>query len=412
MRYTFILPLLGLLSGAAACDDPAGPADVTSIDQPMALPVLGRGIVPARFTSELWVHNGVGYTGTWHNPTEQGSVMYVWDMERNTPQLLDSVVVQGVETFGDIQVSDDGRLLVVAAEHYPEGSIFIYDLANPRKPRLITRHLTENTRPGVHTAEVARVGGTLYAFLSVDPARGRPSRLLTVDLSDPANPREVSSVIMGRPVVHDVFVRDGWLFTANWDEGLVIWDIGARGGSPANPVRISSVETVGGNVHNVWWVYDQLTGSKRYVLVGEEQSAGEGSSAGDIHVVDVSDITQPKEVAFFHIPESQMEGRTVTYGTHNFSVDERRGILYAAYYNGGVRALNLRGDLGTCAAEHRDASGRCDLWAEGREVGRALSDQGARIWGVFQAGSVLYASDMSSGLWKLDTAPLLRALRR
>ena len=36
-------------------------------------------------------------------------------------------------------------------------------------------------------------------------------------------------------------------------------------------------------------------------------------------------------------------------GTHNFWVDEPSGILYAAYYNGGVRALDVRGDLGACA---------------------------------------------------------------
>ena len=33
-------------------------------------------------------------------------------------------------------------------------------------------------------------------------------------------------------------------------------------------------------------------------------------------------------------------------GAHNFSVDEAKGLLYAAYYNAGVRVLDVRGDLG------------------------------------------------------------------
>ena len=36
-------------------------------------------------------------------------------------------------TLGDIQVSDDGKLLVVATER-ANGSIVIYDLTNPLKP--------------------------------------------------------------------------------------------------------------------------------------------------------------------------------------------------------------------------------------------------------------------------------------
>ena len=44
----------------------------------------------------------------------------------------------------------------------------------------------------------------------------------------------------------------------------------------------------------------------------------------------------PAEVAFF-----RLEGA----GTHNFWMDEERQILYAAYYNGGVVALDVSGTL-------------------------------------------------------------------
>ena len=59
-------------------------------------------------------------------------------------------------------------------------------------------------------------------------------------------------------------------------------------------------------------------------------------SSGDIHVVDVSDLAHPREVAFFHLDGA---------GTHNFWMDEAQQILYAAYYNGGVVALDVSGTL-------------------------------------------------------------------
>ena len=110
-----------------------------------------------------------------------------------------------------------------------------------------------------------------------------------------------------------------------------------------------------------------------------------------------ADLAQPREVAFYH------DG---TAGTHNFSVDEASGILYAAYYNGGVRALDVRGDLGSCTDAQKSTDGRCDLEKMGRLVARGLADGAppVYVWGVEWTASALYASDMLGGLWKLGVA--------
>jgi hypothetical protein len=144
----------------------------------------------------------------------------------------------------------------------------------------------------------------------------------------------------------------------------------------------------------VWWYHDPATGSKAYVFVGEEgPSNGFSAASGDIHVIDVCDLAHPTEVAFYHLPGA---------GTHNFSMDESRGILYAAYYNGGVRALDVRGRLDVCTAAQRSADGRCDLGAMGREVANGVASAPNRfVWGVVYRGGVLYLSDMINGLWKL-----------
>lgn len=365
-----------------------------------SLTVLGNGRVAERYTAEVWVRGNVAYTTTWGSRVAPGNAIKIWDVTGDLPTLVDSVIVPNASTLGDIQTSDDGQLLVVATEFAP-GSIMIYSLADPVKPQLISRYTTSLTNPGVHTAEVQRVNGTLYAFLSVDPSGGIPARLVIVDLSNPATPTQVFTAAMGNPYVHDVFVRDGILITALWNNGITIWDIGGAGsGSISNPIAIGSVGTVGGKVHNVWWYHNAVTGEKRFAFIGEEGPGAIGSSSsGDIHIVDVSNFAAPREVAFYHIDGA---------GTHNFSVDEDRGILYAAYYNGGVRAIDVRGDLSSCDPANKSADGRCDLARMGKELAHWIGDaqQQVYVWGVQLSGGRVYASDMLNGIWKLTPAAL------
>ena len=407
-RSTSLSLLCAALLAAVGCGnkvtDPGG--GITPPPPPSApsLHVDGRGDVPDRFTAEVWIRGNVGYTTTWGSRSTTGGIargnaVNIWNVAGAIPVLVDSLMVPDATTLGDIQATDDGKLLVVATEFAP-GSIVIYDLANPLKPQLISRFSNGNTSPGVHTAEVQRVDGKLYAFLSIDPGGGQAARLVIVDLSNPAAPTEVFARTMGNPYVHDVYVRDGILMTALWNDGISIFDIGGggRGGSVANPVLLGSTKTVGGKVHNIWWYHDAAN-NRRYAFVGEEGPGSIGSSAaGDIHVVDVSDLTAPREVAFFNIPGA---------GTHNFSVDESRGILFAAFYNAGVTALDVRGDLGTCDASMKSSDNRCDLGKMSRELARGLADVGfpVYVWGVQWVGAQVYASDMLNGLWKIEGVP-------
>jgi len=243
------------------------------------------------------------------------------------------------------------------------------------------------------------VNGRLYAFLAVDQLGTSPSRFTILDLSTPSTPKQVFSKVAGTPFAHDSFQRDGLLFVGLWSDGTEIWDIGGCGaGTPEAPKIIGSVKNVDGHTHNSWWYHD-ANGSKSYAFVGEEGSGAVGSaSSGDIHVIDLSEPSAPKEVAFYHADGA---------GTHNFSVDEANGILYAAYYNGGVRAIDVRGDLGKCTpAQQVGTSGnvtRCDLKRMNREMAIGLLDRGkpVYVWGVQLSGGFVYASDMLNGIWKL-----------
>lgn len=182
--------------------------------------------------------------------------------------------------------------------------------------------------------------------------------------------------------LHDTYVRDGLAFLCVWDEGVYIYDVGngMAGGSIAVPALVGSIKTAGGNAHNAWW-YHSPTGSTRYLFVGEEGPGAVGSaSSGSIHVVDVSNLSAPVEVGTYTLAGA---------GTHNFWVDEANQILYAAYYNGGVVALDVSGTLPSDLAS--------------RELARIQpgGPGNTYVWGVMLYQGDLYASDMLSGLWRL-----------
>ena len=120
----------------------------------------------------------------------------------------------------------------------------------------------------------------------------------------------------------------------------MIYDVGngIKGGSPAHPMLVGSVVDLGrGGAQRVVVPQSGDERDQKYLFVGQEGPGIVGSSSsGDIHVVDVSDLTNPHEVAHFHRAGA---------GTHNFWMDEANQILYAAYYNGGVVAIDVSGTL-------------------------------------------------------------------
>lgn len=386
----------GALVGLAACGGSNGDTPVTP--QPRTLPtlaVLGQGEITNRFSAEVSTGPRYAYSSTWGTRNSvRGNAIYVWDLINPQPTLVDSVIVADAGTLGDVQVVEDARLLVVAVEPADRGAIVLYDLADASRPLFLLRYETPNTANGVHTAQVSRVAGRLYAFLAINPRGADPAKLVIVDITDPRAPVERSVQALGAPFIHDVHVRDGILLTAEWNNGIAAYDIGggARGGTPSAPVLLGRLQTVGGSVHNVHWLRDAVSGS-RYVLVGEEGPGALGtSSQGDVHVVDASSWATMREVAFY---------RVASAGTHNFWVDEAAGVLYAAYFNAGVRALDVRGDLGSCAAAAKDAGGRCNLELAERALASALTTTSSYVWGVDGASGSVLVSDMLRGVWRI-----------
>jgi hypothetical protein len=352
------------------------------------LTVAGGGNnVPDRFSSDLWVRGSYAYTGTWGGgggSKAVGQVLNVWSLgATGAPTLKDSIKTANINTVSDVEVSADGQILMFGTEGRSEAGLYLYSLADPAKPVFLDRALVPD---GVHTATFGEIGGRRYAFAARNPP---DPALLIYDVTDASNMSLTATVpVPDRYGIHDTFVRDGLAFVFVWDEGFIVYDVGSgiRGGSPGSPVEVSrlvtSVRDAGTpSVHNGWWFHNPVSGERRYLFIGQEGPSVIGSRAsGDILVVDVSNLASPREVAFFHLNGA---------GTHNFWMDEQRQILYAAYYNGGVVALDVSGRLSGNLANR--------LLAQVQPGGPGNTF----TWGVQLANGSLYASDMVSGLWQL-----------
>jgi len=191
--------------------------------------------------------------------------------------------------------------------------------------------------------------------------------------------------------IHDTFVRDGLAFVFAWHTGLMIFDVGngVRNGSACTPAYVGGVATVGGSAHNGWWFWNPVSAEKRYVFVGQEGPGFiGGQTSGDVHVVDVTNLAAPVEVATFHLDGA---------GAHNFWMDEQNQVLYAAFYNGGVVKLSVASP----PALSGNLASR--LVANARPGGQPPN---TFVWGVQLYNGSLYAIDMVSGLWQLSAGNL------
>jgi len=358
-------------------------------DMDADIEVVGRAPVRNVHTSDLWVWEGVdgrdyAITGTWGGNGEA----YFWDVtDPSTIVPIDTVTVDA-RTVNDVKVSPDGRTCIISREGASDrkNGLVILDCTDPNNVTIITEY-TERLTGGVHNLFIYQ--DHVYAL-----SNGR--RYEIINIEDRANPQRVSTFELDTPghSIHDVWVERGIAFSSNWDDGVVLADVGAgiAGGSPSNPQKISSYAYPSGWNHAAFPYWDEETGNF-YVIAGDEAFPNglfiddrPTIPAGWIHLIDFTDMQNPKEVARYQVPEA---------GTHNFWVEG--DTLYVAYYNGGLRVVDISGRL------------MGDLYEQGREIAHFVPyDPEGRIpnapmtWGPQPHKGHIFISDWNSGLWALE----------
>ncbi|MGQ0641230.1 MAG: Ig-like domain-containing protein [Gemmatimonadaceae bacterium] len=374
--------------------------------------VVGQ-VVRSQFpTAEVWVHpNGrVAYLGTHLG----GDRFYSIDISNPANPVIVDSLVDNFRIVNDIMTTADGRYIVYTREGADNrvNGIGIASAEDPLHPKKIA-DFSQGVTSGVHSAFVYTqpTHGT-HVYLTNDAT----GALHIVDINNPREPKEVATWRTPRKFgdagrqLHDVDVQDGLLYGSWWNDGLVILDVGngIKGGTPRNPQFVAQykydldklykdVELEGGKgfirgTHTAWR-------HKNYVFIADEvfgnnevQALMMGKPArayGRLQVIDVSDLNNPRSVAWYE-PEYG--------GVHNVWVTG--DTLYMGAYNAGFRAFDISGEL------------RGDLRAQGREMAHVnpAHEKGfvpnvAMTWGVVAKNNLAFVNDFNSGLWIVRLEP-------
>ena len=348
--------------------------------------------------AEQWIIGNHAYVSTIADEVR------VYDVSNpSSPRLTETIDIDA-RLINDISTTADGRVMVISKEGAANrrNGITFFDTSDPAHPKMVSEY-TETVTGGVHSAFVDKH----YVYLT-DDATGS---LRVIDFKDVKAPKEVArwqvenSVAepfvsfggqnMSGRYLHDVQVKDGLAYLAYWRDGLVILDVGngMKGGKPESPQLVSQLRFNHHELYGNGWTAGTHTvfRYKNYVFVGDEVLPGEYdifskarfATRGIVHVIDVSDISKPRKVAEYPVPEG---------GSHNIWVEN--DVLYMGYYNGGGRILDVTGEL------------RGDLYRQGREIARIWTGapEGFRAntplaWGAQPHNGVIYFNDINTGLW-------------
>jgi hypothetical protein len=375
--------------------------DVAPRDVRQRFSVTSRGVINTTATSDLWPWTGKDgrdycLVGTWGG-NGYGIVFDITDM--NNIFKTDSIKIDA-RTINDVTISPDGRYGVLAREGASNrvNGVVILDLANPAHPKIASSFSQELTG-GVHN--MFATNDHLYAISG-------GQKYVIIDVKDIYNPKYVSEYQHPNARIHDLWVRDGIAYSAQGGVGTVVVDVGngKYGGTIEKPKLITTFPINSG--HEIYPYYQKSTG-KTYLFIGDEEMNRAGrvwegtnyrptlgssggiaqTSGGYVHIVDFTDPANPRKVGRYHLED---------YGAHDIIVED--DVLYQAYYDGGVRIVDVSGEL------------LGNLAHQGREIAvfkpydpSALTANAPFVMNVMPWKGKILFTDFNSGLWGAKLEP-------
>ena len=392
-RYT-LLASAGSASARAVLD-------VRPREARRRITVSGRGAITHVHTSDFWPWTGrdgrdYALVGTWGGD----GWAYVMDItDLGNMVRTDSIKVDA-RVINDVTVSPDGRYGVLSREGASNrvNGVVILDLSTPAHPKIAST-FDEQLTGGVHN--MFATNDYLFAISGGD-------KYVIVDVRDITKPTFAGEYNHPDSRVHDVWVYDGIAYSSEWGTGVVAVDVGngKYGGTIAKPVLIGTFPTTSGATHEIYPYHQKSTG-KTYLFLGDEIMSRQGrvwegtnympdlfgatpkrggvpqTSAGYTHIIDFTDPKQPKNIAKYHQEE---------FGSHDIIVED--DVMYQAYYDGGLRVVDVSGELvGNLADQRREIAVYKPFDPQGFTANASFV-MNAMPW----KGHILF-TDFNSGLW-------------
>jgi hypothetical protein len=286
----------------------------------------------------------------------------------------------------------------------------VYDISNPEEPKQISFMPVEGG--GIH--RLWYTGGR-WAYASVLLDGFTDYIFMTIDMADPANPREAGRYWLPgmntaagetpdweptrRNGLHHAIVHGDTAYGAWRDAGLVMMDVSDR----TNPTLIAHKNwspPFGGGTHNCLPLPD------RDLLVVLDEAVLDNCQDGIkfVWLFDIREPSNPISISTFPTPsEADYVNKGAHFGPHNIYENRPDGLvssdtIFATYQNAGIRVFDIRNEYRpeeTAAfvppapkrlVDHRPNRSKviqsCDVW---------VSKEG-----------LVYSNDFNSGLFILE----------
>src|SRR3954454_19245035 len=242
---------------------------------------------------------------------------------------------------------------------------YILDIANPRRPHAVS---FVPVAQGSHNQTVHPSGRYLYnsnADLMTSPLPA----IEIMDIRDIAHPRTIAEFpLKSFPGLgtesHDItFSADGRrAYVAALSHGEIL--------DTTDPKRPTSIGTIVDPSLNVWHEMDTITitdpklGMREFLVAEDEFAGAEGTAQcpnGGVHVYDITgdNAAHPIPVGYWNIddagsaPGNDVANQYVARCTaHVCQVHRAQQLMTIAYYNGGVRVVDLSGLVGVALGKN------------------------------------------------------------
>ena len=375
--------------------------DVRPREVMKSVKVMGRGTVTNVNTSDFWPFTGkdgrdYALVGTWGGD----GWTYIFDITDQTKMVKTDSIQVDARVVNDVTVSPDARYGVITREGASNrvNGVVILDLATPAHPKIAST-FNEQLTGGVHNAFATND----YLF-----AISGGAKYVIIDVKDITKPKYVSEYKHPNARIHDLWVHDGIAYSAQGGVGTVVVDVGngKYGGTIEKPKLITVFPINSG--HEIFPYFQKATG-KVYLFIGDEEMSRQGrvwegtnyrtsmyeaggvaqTSGGYTHIVDFTDPMNPKKVARYHLED---------FGSHDIIVQD--DVLYQAYYDGGVRLVDVSGEL------------LGNLHDQGREIAvfkpydpKAFTANAPFVMNAMPWKGHTLFTDFNSGLWSAKLEP-------
>lgn len=251
-----------------------------------------------------------------------------------------------------VKPSDIAVLEEALARDYHSGGFRVWDISDKTAPKLLSYVKTYGF--GVHRFDM----DANYAYISTEMEGYVGNILVIYDLSDPANPTEVSRWHMpGQHVangetptgvgyshrLHHAMRCGDELWAAVWHAGFRVLDAS----DITNPTVKGSYrfpKAIPEPTHTVMPLEQTINGKRYAVVIDEEHDHKPGRLHGFIWIMDVTDLNNMEPVAAWDLSERfcpWVGEEGVRFGGHQFREKLDSTLIYATWFAGGLRVLDV-----------------------------------------------------------------------